>query len=120
MLGLKSLAESPISTRGIPREARAEFLCTATFTVVESNRLKYAYPVDMLATANLDIDANTLKNNSIDIQGRALFNAFPTTAVLFQANIKGKAVLTANGRLIGEGWTRVVPDSEEWTNTTNW
>lgn len=119
MLALKSFAESPISTRGVSRETKAEFLCTATL-LAESNKLKYADPKGILATASLDIDVNTVKNNSIEIQGRALFNAFPTTAVLFQANIKGKAVLTANGRLIGEGWTRVVPDSEEWTNTTNW
>jgi hypothetical protein len=119
MLGLKSFAESPISTRGIPREAKAEFLCTATL-FGDANRLKYAYPVDMLATANLDTGVNTVKNNSIEIQGRALFNAFPTTAVLFQANIKCDAVLTANGKLIGEGWTRVVPDTDEWTNNTTW
>lgn len=119
MLGLKSLAESPISTRGIFRQISVEFFATAVLDA-DGNILKYAIPVDMLATADLDAGVNVLKNSSVDLQGRALFNAFPTTAVLFSAYINGDAVLSANGKLVGEGWTRVVPEEEEWTNTTTW
>lgn len=120
MLGIKSFAESPMSTRGIPRETRAEFICTATF-VADGNRLKYAYPVEMVASGIFDVDsANRIQHVQTDLLGQALFDAFPTTAVLFSAYINCDAILNAEGDIVGDGWTRVVPDTEEWTNNLLW
>ena len=122
MLGFKSLSESSLSTYGALPELlnNATIRGTAKLEAV-GNILNYLGNISFTAIADLEAISKLEAMASGEITASALLECYPNTVEFTgYINIEGEAVFYCKGAKVGEGWVRVVPDTEEWTNTTNW
>ena len=121
MLGFKSISESALSTYGALPELLNNVVIRGTAKLdAVGNLLNYA-GVTFTAVADLEALGSIDAMATADIKASALLECYPNTIELTgDINIDGEAVFYCKGAKVGEGWVRVVPDTEEWTNTTNW
>ena len=122
MLGATALSATPLSAydelvlliNNINLKGEAKLDAIGQCLVNASN-------VNFYTTADIDVFTTTVKEAVGQIHASALLNVDPDNEIdVFGINIKGEAKIYVKGLLLGEGWVRVVPDTEEWTNTTNW
>lgn len=117
MLGNSTYSQLPFSTLvnvAEILEASASFSVQGTMTIddVIIGRLASA---SILGTANVDVLANVNRiPKAIDMMGEAHIHLTPTTVQTFIFYFNGTAKMEVNGKIAGEGWERVNPNTPEW------
>ena len=117
MLGNSTYSQLPFSTLvnvAEILEANASFSVQGTMTIddVVIGRLASA---SILGTANVDVLTNVNRiPKAIDMMGEARMYLTPTVVQTFIFYFNGTAKMEVNGKIAGEGWERVNPNTPEW------